>query len=286
MGIELLAARPEHHEELGRICHLAFHTLHERHRVPADVPTEEVGRMIIGGVLHRPDYVGVVAMEDGRIVGSNFLLLADEVCGVGPITVDPGVQARGVGRMLMQWVIDEARKRRGADASVRLFQEAVNTASLSLYTRLGFRWRDSAALMQPAPAGDPSVRAMTTDDLPAVERLSSRHGGHSRVNDVAQLLKMEFPAFVREREGRVAAYQVATLFGHAVGERDDDLLALVSHTATVLPEPMAVVLVPMSQCGLFASALSAGYRVRKVLSYMSLERFSPIPGPMMPSIQV
>lgn len=286
MGIELIAARPEHHEELGRICHLAFNALHERHRVPPEVPTEEVGRMIIGGVLHRPDYAGVVAVEDGRIIGSNFLLLADEVCGVGPITVDPRVQSRGVGRVLMEWVIDEARRRRGADASVRLFQEALNTTSLSLYTRLGFRWRDSAALMRPAPAADAGVRAMTTDDLPAVDLLSSRYGGHSRVHDAAQLLKMEFPAFVREREGRVVAYQVATLFGHAAGERDEDLLALASHTATLLPGPMAVVIVPMSQGALFASALSAGYRVNKVLSYMSLERFSPIPGPMMPSIQV
>ncbi|MCL4221160.1 MAG: GNAT family N-acetyltransferase [Phycisphaerales bacterium] len=286
MGIELIAARPEHHEELGQICHRAFNTLHERHRVPADVPTKEVGHLIIGGVLHRPDYVGVVAVEDGRILGSNFLLLADEVCGVGPITVDPGVQARGVGRMLMQWVIDEARKRRGADASVRLFQEAVNTTSLSLYTRLGFHWRDSAALMQPAPASDASVRAMTSDDLPEVERLSMRHGGHSRVNDVRQLLKMEFPAFVRQREGRVVAYQVATLFGHTAGERNEDLLAIASHTASVLPGPMAVVLLPLSQRALFGAALSAGYRVSKVLNYMSLERFSPIPRPMMPSIQV
>lgn len=286
MGIELIAARTEHHEELGHICHLAFNALHERHRVPADVPTKEVGHMIIGGVLHRPDYVGVVAVEDGRILGSNFLLLADEVCGVGPITVDPQVQARGVGRMLMQWVIDEARKRRGADASVRLFQEALNTTSLSLYTRLGFRWRDSAAMMQPAPVADTGVRAMTMDDLPEVERLSSRHGGHSRVNDVAQLLKMEFPAFVRERGGRVVAYQIATLFGHAAGERNEDLLAIASHTASVLPAPMAVVIVPMSQGALFDAALKAGYRVNKVLSYMSLDRFSPIPGPMMPSIQV
>lgn len=286
MGIELMRARPEHLEELGRICHLAFHTLHERHRVPPDVPSEEIGRMIIGGVLHRPDYVGVVAVEDGRIIGSNFLLLADEVCGVGPITVDPGVQSRGVGRTLMQWVIDEARRRRGADASVRLFQEAVNTASLSLYTRLGFRWRDSAALMQPSPAANASARRMTSDDLSAVEMLTSRHGGHSRINDVAQMLKMEFPAFVREREGRVVAYQVATLFGHAAGERNEDLLALASHTATTLPGPMAVVIVPMSQSVLFEGALTAGYRVSKVLNYMSLKRFSPIPGPMMPSIQV
>src|SRR5688500_14371619 len=147
MSIELIPATPEHLDALSRICHFAFNTLHQRHNVLPDVPTEDVGRLIIGAVLQRPDYAGVVAVDDGRILGSNFLLLADEVAGVGPITVDPTTQSRGVGRLLMQWVIDEARRRRGRDGHVRLFQEALNGTSLSLYTRLGFRWRDAAALM-------------------------------------------------------------------------------------------------------------------------------------------
>jgi len=287
MSIELIPAEPKHRAELARICHLAFDTLHERHRVHRDVPTEEVGGLIIGGVLHRPDYAGAVAVENGRVVGSNFLLLADDVCGVGPITVDPAVQSRGVGRLLMQWAIDEARRRRGGRPHVRLFQEAVNTTSLALYSRLGFRWRDSAALMQPQPADtdDPTVRPMTADDLPHVGRLSAQHYGSSRANDAARLLGMELPAFVRERDGRVVGYQIATLFGHASAETDEDLLVLAGQTARRVPPPMGVVIVPMSQASLFRSALSAGFRVVKVLNSMSLEAFDPPPGPSMPSIQ-
>lgn len=287
MPIDLIPARPEHLADLARICHLAFNTLHERHRIFPDVPTEEVGRLIIGGVLHRPDYAGIVAVEEGRIIGSNFLQLADEVCGVGPITVDPSVQSRGAGRLMMQWAIDEARRRRGDRPHVRLFQEAVNTTSLSLYTRLGFQWRDAAALMQPKPAdaGDASVRPMVADDLPQVERLSAQHYGYSRANDAGQLLKLQFPAFVLERGGAIVAYQIATLFGHASADTDEDLLALAAQTARHVPPPMAVVIVPMAQASLFRSALSAGFRVAKVLNYMSLETFRPLPGPSFPSIQ-
>lgn len=287
MPIELIPAAAQHHETLAGICHRAFNTLHEHHRVPPDVPTEEVGRIIIGGVLYRPDYAGIAAIEDGRIIGSNFLLLADEVCGVGPITVDPAVQSRGVGARLMQWAIDEARRRRGPGVDLRLFQEAVNTTSLALYSRLGFRWRDAAALMQPAaaPADDASIRPMNDGDLGEVDRLAREHYGASRANDVVQLRRMELPAFVRERGGRIVGYQIATLFGHAAAETDEDLLALAGQTARQVPPPIAVVLVPMSQPALFRAALGRGYRVLKMLNYMSLEAFRAAPGPSLPSIQ-
>ncbi len=52
MSLELIPAEPSHLDQLARICHLAFNTLHQRHNVPPDVPTEEVGRLIIGGVYH------------------------------------------------------------------------------------------------------------------------------------------------------------------------------------------------------------------------------------------
>jgi predicted N-acetyltransferase YhbS len=46
------------------------------------------------------------------VVGSNFLLSADEVAGVGPITVEVPLQGEGVGRALMEAVIDRARQER------------------------------------------------------------------------------------------------------------------------------------------------------------------------------
>jgi hypothetical protein len=43
--------------------------------------------------------------------------------------------------------------------------------------------------------------------------------------------------------------------------------------------------VPMSQDALFRKALSSGFRVAKVLNYMSLEAYRPPAGPSFPSIQ-
>lgn len=47
-----------------------------------------------------PGIYGVVAEDEGRILGSNFLHDYDPVPGIGPITVDPKSQNRGVGAVL------------------------------------------------------------------------------------------------------------------------------------------------------------------------------------------
>jgi predicted N-acetyltransferase YhbS len=105
------------------------------------------------------------------VVGSNFLLSADEVAGVGPITVEVQLQGEGVGRALMEAVIDRARQER--IEMVRLVQDAFNTTSLSLYGSLGFDIKEPLALMQsePAESPDPGVRPVTEADLDVVEEL-------------------------------------------------------------------------------------------------------------------
>lgn len=111
MSLELVPASADAIPRLSVICHEAFSALHDRFGSERDIPSPEVGEMIIGQTVQRPDYAGVMAVLDGEIVGSNFVCFADEVASVGPITVDPKVQAKGIGRALMQWVIDEARRR-------------------------------------------------------------------------------------------------------------------------------------------------------------------------------
>ena len=285
MALELVPATAEEIPTLSRICHEAFSALHDRCGLERDIPDIAVGEMIITPVVKRPDYTGVMAVLDGQIVGSNFLLHADEVAGVGPITVDPAVHSRGIGRALMQWAIDEARRR--SIRQTRLFQEAINTTSLSLYTSLGFDWRDSAALMQamPAEADDPTIRPITADDLPAIAHLSRETFGFSRENDAAQWIALELPGFIRILDGKPVGYLFATLFGHAGAINDANLFALAGHAARHLPPPLARFICPMAVPGLYRAALAAGHRTLKVLSYMSLGEYVAPRGAHFPSIQ-
>src|SRR5688500_14095034 len=122
--IRLRAPTPADLERCAAICFDAFGGINADHGFPSDFPTPEVAAGLMGLVFSTPDVTGVVAEVDGRVVGSNFLWASGLVAGVGPITVDPGVQARSVGRRLMEHVLAVARER--GFAGVRLVQAAFN----------------------------------------------------------------------------------------------------------------------------------------------------------------
>jgi len=60
---------------------------------------------------------------DGRLAGSNFMLLTDRLAGLGPITVDPTYHGRGIGRRLMQAALDYAAQH--GFKQVRLLQDSL-----------------------------------------------------------------------------------------------------------------------------------------------------------------
>lgn len=146
MSLTLRPGTTQDAEPCGRICHSAFYTIAEKHGFPSDIPSAEVGVGLISMLLGHPGFYSVVAESDGRIVGSNFLDERSPIAGVGPITIDPEAQNRGIGRTLMQDVLDRAHERRFP--GVRLLQAAYHPRSLSLYAKLGFEVRQLVATIQ------------------------------------------------------------------------------------------------------------------------------------------
>ena len=73
----------------------------------------------------------MVAEADGRSWARTSSTSASRSGASGPITIDPKGQNSGVGRRLMEAVIE-----RGKDApGIRLLQDGFHMRSLSLYTR-------------------------------------------------------------------------------------------------------------------------------------------------------
>ena len=82
----------------------------------------------------------------GGLSAAIFWTNATAIAGVGPITVDPTVQNRAIGRRLMDAVHERAADKNFA--GVRLIQAGFHTRSLSLYTKLGYDVREHLACMQ------------------------------------------------------------------------------------------------------------------------------------------
>ena len=112
MGIELRRGAPDDSVKCGHICFDAFKSLAERHGFPPDFPSPEIASGLLSMLLQHPGFYAVVALGDGEIVGSNFMDERSEIVGIGPISVDPATQKRGVGRVLMEHVLDRAAERR------------------------------------------------------------------------------------------------------------------------------------------------------------------------------
>ena len=280
----LVPAESHHVDEIGRICFKAFRTIHDKHAFPRDFPTLDLAMKVIDMLVDREDFYGVVALIDGKPVGSNFLSLMDPVAGVGPITVDPASQTKGIGRALMEDVIDYAD--RNNIKQVRLLQDSFNMASLSLYSSLGFDAKETVALMQAASSGEPdeSVRPITEADIPAIEELSERIYKVSRRNEVADAITYDFSPLLIERAGQIRGYLIPGFFGHGVAETEEDAMALIGESARRLPPEFARFFCPLREANLYRNALKAGHRAIKVMNLMAMGPYEPPDEVWLPSI--
>jgi GNAT superfamily N-acetyltransferase len=149
--VQLRAIEAADAGECARIVYEAFGGIQDHHRFERDFPTLGAAEQLTGAFIAHPSIWGVVAESDGRLVGSNFVDERGPIRGLGPITVDPRAQGRGVGRRLMQAALDRGR---GA-AGIRLFQDSFNIGSLSLYASLGFEVKEPAVVMSGRPSSGP-----------------------------------------------------------------------------------------------------------------------------------
>ena len=108
--IVVRTATPEDSAACGRVCFNAFSAINAAHGFPCDFPGPEASTGLLSMMFSSPGFYCVVAEADGRIVGSNCLDERSVIRGVGPITIDPGAQNLGVGRKLMQAVIDRTNE--------------------------------------------------------------------------------------------------------------------------------------------------------------------------------
>jgi GNAT superfamily N-acetyltransferase len=271
-------------EACGQILFEAFGGLHDQHGFPRDFPAVEGAVGLMERWIGRRSVWGVVAEIDGRIVGSNFLDERDPIRGVGPITVAPEAQDTGVGRSLMEAVLERGRGATG----IRLLQDAFNMRSLSLYESLGFDVREPVAVVGGSLRGRPvegvDVRPLEERDLGACGALCRRVHGFERTGALRDSIEALAP-FAAERNGRIVAYVSGVAFwtvSHGVAESEDDMRALLVGAAAVAGEPLSL-LVPL-RSNLVRWCLHEGLRLLKPMNLMALGEYREPRGSWFPSV--
>lgn len=283
MNIKLRSGTPKDAEVCGRICYHAFKTISEAHGFAPDFPAPEVAIGVLTRMLGNPKFYSVVAEVDGRITGSNFLDERNTIAGVGPITVDPAVQNRAIGRRLMDAVHQRATEKNFA--GVRLIQSGFHTRSLSLYAKLGYDVREHLACMQ-GNAIEISIpghviRPAAQVDLENCNRLCREVHGHDRGGELEDAIARN-SATVVEHDGRITGYAtVVGFFGHAVGETNNDLKALIGATKEFAGPGF---LLPTRNGELFRWCLNNGLRITQPMTLMSKGIYNEPTGAFLPSI--
>lgn len=270
-------------ERCGEICYNAFKAVAEQHNFPPDFPSQEVARGLLARLLANPGFYSVVAECDDTIVGSNFVDERSTIAGLGPITVDPAVQNRAVGRQLMQNALDRVKQR--AFPGVRLLQAAYHNRSLSLYARLGFVAREPLSTMQGPALGvripGYSTRLATELDLGTCNEICAKVHGHDRAGELRDAVK-ETTATVVEHAGRIVGYSSSiAFFGHAVAETNEGLKALIGAAPTFGGPGF---LVPTRNAELFLWCLERGLRVVQPMTLMSIGLYHEPAGAFLPSV--
>jgi GNAT superfamily N-acetyltransferase len=277
------AARPDDADSCGRIFFDAFEAIARAHSFPNEPGSPDFTRYWVGEMLANDGIAGLVAERDGGVIGSAFVDERSTVAGIGPVTVDPAAQDDGVGRRLMEAVLERERER-GA-AGIRLVQTAYHYRSLALYAKLGFAVRETLSVVQGTPPGltfpGLGVRPAQTGDLAACSDLCQRIHGHDRAGELSDAVAAG-TAHVVERPGGITGYSTGFGYGwHAVAETNDDLVALLGAAEAFVG---LGILVPSRNDELLRWCLTNGLRIVQQSTLMTIGLYNEPAGAWLPSI--
>lgn len=275
------SASPDDAAVLTDIAYRAFDGINRAHNFPPDFRSPEEAGEELGGIFGLPFVEGLVAEVDGRPVGSAFLWRLGDVVGIGPVTVDPEVQAQGVGRGMMQGLLDRCE----GTPSVRLVQAAFNLRSMSLYAKLGFDVRDPLACMQGTPPSvtipGHTVRPATEADIPAACEICREVHGFDRGMEFGGAI-MRGTAAVVEHEGKVVGYTTGIgFFGHAVALGNDGMKAMIAAASEITGPGLFL---PTRNAELFRWALENGLHIVQPMTLMTLGEYQEPKGAALPNI--
>lgn len=241
MDMELRASMAEDEHGLAPIMHRAFSQFNLSVGIPPrlDYDNVEIARKFLHGMLQSSSCYGVTAFDkaSGLPIGAAFLSFTGEsVQAIGPVFVDPDCSNKGVGKTLMNALIERAKATNAT--SIRLAQIAANTKSFSLYAKLGFQpvecisyfegSMDKKLYTEASVIPGFRVKMMEESDVHACSELHKSVLGHERETDIQEMLHMNpGNTWVAVKDGIIQAYTTGfCLEGHSIAKSEEAFRSL------------------------------------------------------------
>ncbi len=285
MKVHIRLAIPADVEVCGRIIFESFKEVSEQHNSPCDFPSPRTTTQLASLFIRDSSVFSIVAEINGSVVGCNFLHESHPIRSIGPTSVAPDFQSRGIGRQLMEKVLDRAKGSTG----IRLIQETLNIVSISLYTSLGFDIKDSLVLIKGRPKtsiihNGMEVQPLSIEDVELCTKACLEVCGFERTQDVENAVKSTSP-FVYFHGNCLKAYSSSMtmwMTNHCVAKTEDDMKALILGIGKLTSEPLSFLL-PVRHENLFRWCLKESFRIYKPFTLMSMEEYHEPKGIYFPS---
>jgi hypothetical protein len=226
----------------------------------------------------------LVAIDGDRIVGSIFYRRRGETVSVGPGTVAPADQGKGIGRALFGAVIDQE----GGARSMRIMQDSLNLSSFELLVRIGYALGEEVAMFtlpgdfREEREPDAAVRSATAEDLAEILAMDRRLFGSDRRRDF-EFLRRFGKVLVLHSGKAVLGYLAQmptpgrTMLGPGGADEEDSLRRLILHAVGETLGELSLLLPPRGR-GQVNTLLEAGFRLVGLSNLMYRGEWRPPEG--------
>jgi GNAT superfamily N-acetyltransferase len=238
--------------------------------------------------------------ETGRLMGSCFYHPRKHHVALGIMNVHPNYFGMGVGRALLQYVIDFTDKK--GSKALRLTQSALNLDSFSLYNKAGFvprcAYQDMfikvpADGMKEKVPGAKFVRNATLKDVPAMVALEMDVSGVSREEDYRFCIEnklgfMRTSVYENARGGidgfvMSSGHPALNMLGPGVCRSDDQAIPLIQKELDAYRGRTPVFLVPVEREKMVRQMYAWGARNCELHFCQVRGEFKPFKGVNMPT---
>lgn len=296
-------AQPSDVPQCGAVIYEAFRSFCESVSLSPEFETAEAASDFVAGMLKTPGALSFVVELDGSVVACNFLDCGDDVAAVGPLAVHPDVQGRGIGRLLMNTVIQEGKERKKL---IRLTQVASNRSSAALYLSMGFKLVEPLVAFSGAISSQASnefsmfdVRKMCESDIEACDALHKEVVGVSRKANITQGVTGGYaendpgsiPLLVVCRKGTTEVLGFTTGFfidGCCVAKDEEIARCLIYHASLLDSTPTGIKfhVIATRNPHLVQWALANGFKIAELSNLMTLEEsyIQPSHGVYLPGV--